>query len=341
MSPGQAWRGMLALAVCLFSASAGFTAEPSHTYLILPFEDSAPDGSRDWLQEAMALSLADYFLGAGQQVVAREDRLSAMEELELPTGAPLTLATSLRLGRHFRSGDEGPIPDRLVVGKFTLDKGQLAMAARVLRLDANGAAAWREESGSLKDLLKLQKSLAHALLRSDGTGAAKLTSHSDNADSGAAFPLVAYESYIRGLIDPSAAKQVSYLRKAIEQSPGYPKASYQLARILAHAGKGGEAEDVMKGMAGEPDPYSAEYHSLKGTLELDAGRLSEAEAQARLSLSARETSDGHVLMARIARAQADPGKALQELDRAEALDPDNPDIATLRRQIQKDSPPRS
>jgi tetratricopeptide repeat protein len=340
--PRQAWRWVLALAACLVPASVGFSIDAAaHTYLILPFEDSAPDGSRDWLQEAMALSLADYFLGSGQQVVAREDRLSAMEEMDLPLGAPLTLATSLRLGKHFRSGEEGLVPDRLVVGKFSLDNGQLAMAARILRLDANAAAPWREESGNLKDLLRMQKSLAHALLRSDGIGASKLASHADNADSGGAFPLVAYENYIRGLIDSSSPKQISYLRKAIEQSPGYPKASYQLARILAHAGKRQEAEGVLKGMAGEPDPYSAEYHSLKGTLELDAGRLSEAEAQARLSLAARETSEVHVLMARIARAQADPTRALQELDRAEALDPDNPDIAPVRRQIQKESSPRS
>jgi tetratricopeptide repeat protein len=335
------WQRLLALAVCLLPTAAAFSGEPGHAYLILPFEDSAPDGSRDWLQEAMALSLADYFLGAGQRVVAREDRLSAMEEMELPAGAPLTLATALRLGRQFRTAEEGLIPDRLVVGRFSLDNGQLAMTARVLRLDANGAAPWREEAGSLKDLLKLQKSLAHALLRSDGAGAAKLASHADNADSGGAFPLVAYESYIRGLIDSSSARQISYLRKAIEQSPGYPKASYQLARILAHAGKRGEAEGALKGIAGEPDPYAAEYHSLKGTLELDAGRLSEAEAQARLSLSIRETSDVHVLLARIARAQGDPTRALQELDRAEALDPDNPDLAPVRKQIQKDSGPRS
>ena len=341
MSPRRHRRRALWLAVCFLAATAGATAEAPHTYLILPFEDSAPDGSRDWLQEAMALSLADYFLGASQRVVAREDRLAAMEELELPPGAPLTLATSLRLGRHFRSGEEGLVPDRLVVGKFSLDNGQLAMAARVLRLDANSAAPWREESGSLKDLLRMQKSLAHALLRSDGAAASKLASHADNADSGAAFPLVAYESYIRGMIDPSAGKQISYLRKAIEQSPGYPKASFQLARILAHAGKREEAEGVLKGIAGDPDPYGAEYHSLKGSLDLDAGRLSEAEAQARLSLAARETSEVHVLMARIARAQADPSRALQELNRAEALDPDNPDIALVRRQIQKDAPPHS
>ena len=316
-------------------------ADAAHTYLILPFEDSAPDGSRDWLQEAMALSLGDYFLGAGQQVVERDDRLAAMEELDLPVGAPLTLATSLKVGKHFRTHDDGPIPDRLVVGNFSMEDGQIAITARVLRLDSNAAAPWREESGSLKDLLRLQKSLAQALLRGDGAGGFNLAYHSDDADAGHSFPLVAYENYIRGLVEPQAAKQISYLRKAIEQSPGYPKACYQLARSLVRSGKKQEADGVLRRIAGEPAPYVAEYHALKGSLDLDAGRLSEAEAQARQSLAIRETSAVHVLLARIARAQSDPTRAIQELDRAEALDPANPDIDPIRRQLTKDPAPRS
>jgi tetratricopeptide (TPR) repeat protein len=331
----------LLLGLCLLPGGAAWAAPAVHTYLILPFEDPAPDGSRDWLQEAMALTLADYCVGAGQKVVSREDRLAAMDELDLPAGAPLTLATSLRLGKRLRSEGDTAVPDRLIVGKFSLDNGQLSMSARVLRLDANAAQPWREESGSLKDLLKLQKSLAHGLLKSDSVPVANLASHADNSDAGGSFPLVAYESYIRGLIDPSPAKQVTYLRKAIQQSPGYPKASYQLARLLARLGKRPEAESVLKAIAGEPDPYVAEYYALWGNLDLDAGRLSEAEEKARRSLAARETSDVHVLLARIARAHADPARALEELQRAESLDPDNPDIVPARRQIQKEFPPRS
>jgi len=329
----------LALSAFLFlPASAG---DAAHTYLILPFEDSAPDGSRDWLQEAMVVSLSDYFIGAGQHVVDRDDRLLAMDEMNLPPGAPLTLATSLRLGKNLRSRDEGPAPDRLVVGRFSLTEGQMTLSARLLRLDANAAAPWKEESGNLKDLLQIQKSLAHALLHADGIGTGNLASQSDDAGAGHAFPLVAYESYIRGLIDPQAARQITYLRKAVEQSPGYPKACYQLARVLVRSGKRGEADSVLKGAAGDPAPYAAEYHALKGSLDLDGGRISEAEAEARQSMGIKDTSGVHVLLARIARAQADPVRARQELDKAEALDPDNPDVEPLRHQLAKEAPPHS
>ena len=323
------------------AASATESLAATHTYLILPFEDSAPERSRDWLREAMALSLADYFLGAGQHVVDREERLSAMEELDLPAAAPLTLATSLRLGRHFRTRGGGPVPDRLVVGRYSLEDGQISASARVLRLDANAAFPWKEESGNLQDLLHLQRSLAQALLRSDSVGASNLASNSDDASAGRNFPLVAYENYIRGMIEPSPARQFAYLDKAVELFPGYPKASYQLARLLSRSGKKKEAEDVLKAMAGVPAPYGAEYHAFKGGLELDAGRLPEAEAEARQSLSLKETAAGRLLMARLALSRSDPAKALRELDRAEELDPDDPDVDALRRQIAKNPSPKS
>lgn len=332
----------LAIAAALGAAASWIPATAAtHTYLILPFEDSAPDGSRDWLREAMALSLGDYFLGAGQQVVDREERLSAMEEMDLPAAAPLTLATSLRLGRHFRSRGAGPVPDRLVVGKYSLEDGQISATARILRLDGNAAFPWKEESGNLQDLLHLQKSLAQALLRSDSVGAGNLASHSDDANAGRDFPLVAYENYIRGLIDPAPAKQLSYLTKAVDLSPGYPKAGYQLARLLARSGKKKEAEEALKEISGVPAPYGAEYHAFRGGLDLDAGRMPEAEAEAKQSLSIKETAAGRILMARLARAHADPAKALRELERAEQLDPDNPDVEALRRQIGKDTSPKS
>ncbi|HEU5181074.1 MAG TPA: hypothetical protein VFW45_09790 [Candidatus Polarisedimenticolia bacterium] len=332
----------LAVAAALTGAvSVAPSLAATHTYLILPFEDSAPERSRDWLREAMALSLADYFLGAGQHVIDREERLAAMEELDLPDSAPLTLATSLRLGRHFRSRDGGQVPDRLVVGRYSLEDGQISATARVLRLDANAAFPWKEESGNLQDLLHLQRSLAQSLLRSDSVGTGNLGSHSDDASAGRNFPLVAYENYIRGMIEPSPAKQLGYLNKAVELFPGYPKAGYQLARLLARSGKKKEAEDVLKGMTGEPSPYGAEYHAFKGTLELDAGRIPEAEAEAKQSMSIRETAAGHILMAKLALSRSDAARALRELDRAEELDPDDPDVDALRRQVTKTPAPKS
>ena len=333
-------RSLAALALLMACVMPVRGESRSHGYLFLPFEDRAPDPSRDWMQEAMAISLGEYFLAAAQEVIARDDRLMAMDELSVPSGAPLTLATSIKLGRHFAAGGDGPGADRLVVGRFTLDQGQIVVSARVLDLDSNRAGSWKQEEGSLKDLLKIQRALAHALLRGDGFSGNNLAAASDDTGAGHSFPLVAYESCIRGLIEVSPGRQQSLFRKALEQSPGYPKASFHLGRILARGGKSQEAEAVLRKASAEPVPYIAEYHSLLGILALDAGRLSDAEAEAQKSLALKDTAEVRILRARIARAHDDPETARAELDRAAALDPDNPDVDTVRRQIEKPAVPR-
>ena len=330
---------LLALVLAAPAWSPARGAPPAHTYLVLPFEDSEPDPPRDWMREAMSISLGEYFRGAGQGVVDREDRILAMEELSVPAGAPLTLATSIKLGRHLAASQDGPRPDRMVVGRFTLDQGQVAVSARVLALDSNRSGPWREEQGSLKDLLKIQKSLAHSLLQDDDAPANGLGAAADDVEADRSFPLVAYESYIRALIDPAPGRQQSLLRKAVEQSPGYPKACYQLGRILARAGKGREAEAILRKASAEPIPYAAEHHALLGSLALDAGRTPDAEAEAGKSLAVRETAEARILRARIALSRGDGGAARSELDRAAALDPENPDLDALRRQIEKPEAP--
>ncbi len=326
---------LAALLALLLASVLPARGEPApHAYLILPFEDSAPDPPRDWLREAMSISLGEYFRAAGQRVVERDDRILAMEELSIPAGAPLTLATSIKLGRHFTSAQEGPRADRLVVGKFSLDQGQITVLARVLSLDSDRAGAWQEEQGSLKDILEIQRSLSRSLLREDGVPARNLADAADDAGAGGAFPLVAYENYIRGLIEPVPGRQQSLLRKALEQSPGYPKACFHLGRILLKAGKAREAEGILRKALEEPVPYSAQHHALLGAIALEAGRAEEAETEARKSLSVEETAEARILLARIALSRGDPEAARSELDRAAALEPENPDIETLRRQTE-------
>jgi tetratricopeptide (TPR) repeat protein len=311
-------------------------ASPTHTYLVLPFEDTAPEASRDWLREAMALSIGEYLVGAGQKVIDREDRLVETEEMNLPPGASLTLATSIRLGRQLRGRGELN-PDRLVVGKFGLDQGRLSLSARILHLNANRAMPWRQEEGSLKDLIRFQKALAHSLLRDDGIPSGALAAVADDAGLSQSFPLVAYENYVRGRIEPDPARQQGFLRKATQQFTGYPKASFHLARLLAKGGKNSEAEAVLKKIAREPAPYIADYHALVGLLAFRAGRLPEAEEEARTSLALRETAEARLLMARIEQGRGELEAARREVERAAALDPENPEIEGFRKSLVREA----
>ena len=100
---------ILVLILVPVSAPRG-AAVRHHGYLILPFEDAAGDPSRGWMREAMSISLGEYFLTAGERVVSRDDRLMAMEELSLPTGAPLTLAGVLLYLSNFQTASQEAFP---------------------------------------------------------------------------------------------------------------------------------------------------------------------------------------------------------------------------------------
>jgi len=57
------------------------------------------------------------------------------------------------------------------------------------------------------------------------------------------------------------------------------------------------------------------------------------------SLALKDTAEARILTARIALSRGDGAAARSELDRAAALDPENPDLDTLRRQIEKPAAP--
>ena len=139
---------------------AADTPAPAHTYLILPFENTAEDRSLDWLSTGLAHALGEYLLGFGQQVMDDEDRSVLLEGSGIPAGAPLALASALELGRKTLQRAGGPRSDRLVLGRFNLDQGDFTLAARVIDIRQEKARPWVQRTGRLKDLLEVQRDLA-------------------------------------------------------------------------------------------------------------------------------------------------------------------------------------
>lgn len=325
-------RNLSVLPLLLVLSGLGSTtgADPSpRTYLVLPFEEEkTPDPARYWMREAMALSLGDYLIAAGQRVVDRGERLLTMEGLGLPNGAALSLATSIRLG-HILQEANGTQPDRLIVGRISLVDGQIELSARVLDLTENQATPWRRHKGKLQDLLRVQEALARSLLKEEGLKAVDWELVSDDAEAGHDFPLLAYENYVRALITLDAEERHSLLLKATQQFPGYPKASFRLGELLFRQGNTSGAAVALGRIKGEPHPYSAEYHALLGQLALGKKRIEVAEAEAVKSMAARETPEGRILMALLERAKGNLEASRREMDRARELDPKHPDLEPL------------
>ncbi len=331
---------LLVLAALLLSGAARAAggegaAAPAHTYLVMPFENTAEDPSLAWLSTGLALSLGEHLLGLGALVIDDEDRAVLLEGNGIPVGAPITLASALELGRKMRARPGSALrPDRMVLGRFNVAEGELTLQARTIEIAGEKARPWVSQKGRLKDLLDLQGGLFLALAKEDGLAVG------DNRPEIVAKPgppLLAFEHYCRAMAEPDARKRLQLLRRAEQEFPGYPNAAYQAAALLAKSERWDEAREMLGRVAFTPHPYELGFYLLTAAVDLQR-RDSEAAAQAaRRALGLSETARGHALLGRALAAGGDREAAAAELQKAAALDAAEPEIDDLRRAL-ADSP---
>jgi tetratricopeptide (TPR) repeat protein len=311
-------------------AAIGRDAGPATAFLVLPFENVAEDPSLGWLSTGLALHTAEHMRGEGCVVVDDEDRAVLLEGSGIPAGAPLTLASALELGRKMRSRPVGVRPDRLVLGRFNVQEGELTLSARVIDLATEGAHPWISRQGRLKDLIEVHTSLAQALARDSGA-------HGRTARKGRDPdpPLLAFETYCRGMAETDSKKRLTLLRQALQEYPGYPVAAYQAALLLARGEKWDEAAETLKKATSDAHPYEAEFHLLAATVALQRQDPPGAAEEARRSIDYSESARAHIVLGRARLAQGDRDAARAELERAQALDPGEPDLEDLRRSLKQ------
>jgi TolB-like protein len=323
-----AWIALLVIGAAVVPASADPSAD--HTYLIMPFENVAEDPSLTWLSTGLALSVGEYLRGAGVKVVDDEIRAVVLEAHGIPPGADLTLASVLQLGRTIRTRGDVARPDHTLVGTFTIADGDLILRARWIHMNRENAGPWIEHEGRLRDLLKI-----HARLAKDVAKEIQLpASHGHERRSGAkAFgdpPLLAFESYCRGMAETDPVKRLKLLRQAVKEFPDYHRAAYQTAALLAKGDRWNDAADMLDKAAADPHPYRYEFFILKAVIAMEQRQPEAAAQAANKAFKVRETADAQILLCRARLAGGDHEAARAALDRAAGIDPDNPEIDDLR-----------
>jgi hypothetical protein len=310
-------------------------AAAGRTYLILPFENTAEDPSLDWLSTGLALTLGEYLLGLGERVVDEDDRAVLLEGSGIPAGAPVALASALELGRRMRARPGSPHgrPDRLILGRFNLLDGGLTLSARAIDLEVEKARPWVTRDGRLQDLMEVQNALALALAREEGIQITGSRGALLEKQAGG-VPLLAFETYCRALAESDARKRLQMLRRALQQFPGYPKAAFQAASLLVKEERWDEAVKSLEQASAAPHPYEAEFSLLSATVALQKRDARAALEAARRALQHADTARGHALLGRALLASGDGESARAELDRALALDPNEPEIDDLRRALE-------
>ena len=96
--------------------------------LILPFENPRQEPRLTWMREGAAVLLTDLLAVSGERVIDREERLRALDRLQLPATAGLSRASSIKVGQAVAAGV-------VVVGALELGGDQLLVRGRVVRLD--------------------------------------------------------------------------------------------------------------------------------------------------------------------------------------------------------------
>lgn len=325
----------------LFALTAAAASPPaaaaapaaSRTYLILPFENTAEDTSLAWLATGLARAVGEEFLGRGASVVDDEERAVFLEGSGLPADISPTLASALEVGRRMRARAGGVRPDRLVLGRFNVAQGDIVVAARTIDLDEEKTRPWSTRQGRLGRLVAMGQELAGALAQDDG-----LPSPRKRA---ADVPLLAFETYCRAMAATDSKRRLQLLQRAISQHPVYARAAYQAGALLAREERWNDAAAMLARAAPEPYPYEADFHLMSATVALNRDDAATALEEAQRALAIADTSRAHLLLGRAHLVAGDRQKARAELEKAQAIDPADPDAEDLHRALGEATIPSS
>jgi tetratricopeptide (TPR) repeat protein len=280
--------------------------------LVIPFENPGREARIYWLSEASSVLLADDLNALGANAIARDDRLDAFDELQVPPLASLSHATVIRLGQLIGAS-------QVVIGSLTLAEDEISVRARNIRLDTGQFQGEVMESGRLGDVLEIFERVARRLAAVSGAVA--------TGPLAARPSLQVFENYIKGLLAGSVSAQVGYLEAALALDPGFDRARLALWSAYQDDGNPGRAlVEATAVLASSPVYARARFSAALSLIQLkrleDAFSTLKALAD-RLPTAAVLNNLGVVQLRRAAAPQKE--RASDFFTRAVHLDPDHPD----------------
>ena len=166
---------------------------PNSSIVVVPFDNATQEPRLTWMREGAAILLGEMLRGAGEVVIDREERLQAFDRLQLPAGATLSRASTIKVGQVVAAS-------LVVSGTVAMAGDQLIAHARGVRIDTGRLLPDVEARGPLTDLYGVFGRLAQQVRGS----AAPPPVASDRLP---AMPQV-FELYVKGLVaeTPSTVK---------------------------------------------------------------------------------------------------------------------------------------
>lgn len=215
-------RRVFGLLLLLLTAGELAGAGVPRTILVLPFANESARPELNWISESFAEMLSSRLSAPERYVLSRSERNAAYEQVGIPPGAPLTLASLYKIAEVLGV-------DWVVAGNFTVEGDRLTARMQLLDVRRLKLAPVPEATGELADLADLQTRLAWRLLATHDPG----FTVGREEDFARLFPetrLDAFENYVRGLLATDAESRVRFFREADRLNPTDHRAALELGR---------------------------------------------------------------------------------------------------------------
>jgi tetratricopeptide (TPR) repeat protein/TolB-like protein len=196
-------------------------ASSSDTAIVMPFDNASGAPGIEWIAESFPELLSQRLASPTIYVLTRDDRLRAYDRAGIPVSMHPSRATIYRLLEQMDV-------DYVVLGRYTFDGRTFTANAQVLDMRSRKLLPESQESGPLVDLINIETSLALDLLHSMQPNLS--VSRQEIESSAPPVRLDAFENYVRGILDTSAADKARHFQEAVRLNPAYSQAWFQLGK---------------------------------------------------------------------------------------------------------------
>ena len=289
--------------------AAGQAANARSAIVVLPFDNPGQDLRIAWLREGAALLVSNMLDAERRTVVTRDERLRAFERLQLPAGAFLSRASSIKVGQALGA-------TAVVVGALDVASGMLTARARMVRLDTGRLMPEVHADGPLADLYGVFGRLTAQL---DGAASPDMMGRLP-------LPPPVFELFVKGLVAEAPPASLSYFEQVLRAVPSYDEARLALWQVHTDGGDHTRALAAVSRVKAD-SRVAGEGRFLEGLSLISLKRYLEAVAVLRaLEVDRPSAAVANAIgVAELRRAPA-PGRATYYFSQASQLDPADGDL---------------
>jgi tetratricopeptide (TPR) repeat protein len=274
----------------------------------VPFENPAHEPRLLWLREGAAILMSELLAAAGETIIDREERLQAFDRLQLPAGASLSRASTIRVGHAVAASV-------VVSGSVSTSGDELTARARAVRLDSGRLLPEVTASGPITDLFHVFGRLAQQVRGSTQPAPAV-------GDRLPSTPQV-FELYVKGLVAETPSTALAFLQQALNASPTFDRVRLAIWDLHSEESNHLRALDTVSAIRPE-SRFAREGRFRRALSLLQLKRFDDAleTLRAMFKEEPSATVANAIGVAELRRAATpQPGRATYYISQATELDP--------------------